>query len=308
MNNLQQQLDEHLKSIGLSQAAAAKEMNISGAALNNWTSGKYKGNNERIAGLVQEYLDRSYRRSLEMNLIKDDFDFIETSIYKRILEGVEVADLRGEIRVVAGDSGVGKTSALKKIQSKRSGAIYLAAYAGIRKARFLSLLCEEADIENRGTCDDKFDALVKGLKDSNRLLLIDEAEHLSIEALDTLRSINDRTKCGLILAGLPIFYSRLRTRQSDYAYIYNRISLPVIVDHLKEGDVAQMVATILPEDCTVPTSVWFKACNGIGRDLRVIVQESLRVADVNRIPVSDTKRFAEVITTVKTALGRQITK
>ncbi|MEG0518292.1 MAG: AAA family ATPase [Bacteroidales bacterium] len=308
MNNLQEKLQAHKKVAGIALEAISTELNISGAALCDGLNGKDNGVNEKMTELVQQYLERDQRRAQEISLIKKDFDFVETTIYKRISEGVEMADLRGEIRVVIGESGVGKTRALKHIEEFRMGSIYVAVYAGIRKSRFLSKLCDAAKIEAKGSCDDKFESLVRGLRGSGRLIMIDEVEHLSIEALDTLRSINDCTGCGLILAGLPIFYNRLRTRQADYAYIYNRTSIPVITDLLKESDVAKLVTTILPDCCNVPVQVWFNACGGIGRDLRMIVQESIRVAEVNSIQIGDTPRFTDMILAVRKALGRQFTK
>ena len=43
--------------------------------------------------------------------------------------------------------------------------------------------------------------IVQGLRGREGLLIIDEAQHLLLPALESLRSIHDATACGLVLMG-----------------------------------------------------------------------------------------------------------
>ena len=134
------------------------------------------------------------------------------------------------------------------------------------------------------------------------MIAIDEVEHLPIEAVDAVRRLNDFTGCPVILVGLPVFYQTLRKYQQEYAYVFNRVSIPVSVERNSAEDAGAMVATML--ECEVSAEVWHEACGGIGRDLKEIVLESLRVAKLNGIDPKDTERFVKVIRKVKKSLNR----
>ncbi|WP_299457770.1 AAA family ATPase [uncultured Rikenella sp.] len=300
MNNLRDQLSEHLERNRISQEAAAAGMGISGSALSAWRKEKYNGDNARIDALVVEYLGRQIATAVEVGTFKRDFDFVETTVYDLIRSGVDLAEARGEIRPVLGISGIGKTTALKQIRDEKQTAIFVQVYKGIRKNRFLSKVCKAAGISDKGTFDDLFESLADQLSGTGRLIIIDEAEHLPIDALDAVRRINDFTGCGIVLVGLPVFYELLRR----YPYIYNRTAMPIRLDRLKKQDVSKMIDTMCPNE--VPAEVWHQACAGVGRDLKMIALESMRVASLNGVEMTDTGAMIRIINQVTKELGRAV--
>jgi DNA transposition AAA+ family ATPase len=136
------------------------------------------------------------------------------------------------------------------------------------------------------------------------VIAVDEVEHLTIESIDAVRRINDFTGCGVVLVGLPKFYNDLARRQSDYAYVYNRTAMPMKLGKCKKQDLATMAATMF--DCAIPDVVLMNVCGGIGRDLRIILLESLRVAADNGVSSSDVAAFSGIIERVSKNLGRKV--
>lgn len=299
---LREHLSQHMTANGVSQEAAAKTMGISGSALSSWRNNKYTGDNSRMEGLVVAYMNRQDDIQAETTAVKRDFDFVETSVYERIYKGVELADLQGEIRIIVGASGIGKTTALKHIEEIKQNVILIQVYRGMRKNRFLSKLCKAAKITARGSFDDLFDELAQRLNGSGKLIIVDEAEHLPLDAIDALRRLNDFTDCGVVMTGLPEFYERMRAYQRDYAYVYNRTSIPIKLKHIDDSDAGKMVATMINSPIT--PSVWNTACMGVGRDLKMIVKESMRIAKLNKVSASDAVEFTAVIEKVRKELGR----
>ncbi len=298
MNTLREQLSEHLESNKISQEAAASAMGISGSALSAWRKEKYAGDNARIEALVVEYLGRQVATATEIRAFKRDFDFVETSVYTDIRKGIELAETRGEIRPVVGRSGIGKTTALARIREEKQSAIFVEAYKGIRKNRYLAKICKAAGLPAKGSFDDLFEIIVDNLKGTGRPLYIDEAENLNIDEIDITRRIVDFTGCGAVLTGLPSFYDQLRR----YPYIFNRLAMPIRLEKLQAHDTERMVATMCSSN--VPTEIWHLACGGVGRDLKMIVLESMRVASLNKVELTDTPAMIRIINKVTKELGR----
>ena len=288
------------------QTRVAGAIGVSVSALNAWMKGTYQGDNGKIERAIDRFLESQKEASSETARFKKDFDFVETSIYNDVLRSVNLAAFRGEIRVITGISGIGKSRAIEHIKEDREASMILVkVYAGMRKNRFLKKLCEAAGFSGQGTYDDMFDELTSKLEGSGRLIAIDEAEHLSIESIDIARRLNDFTGCGVVFVGLPIFYDTLQKRQRDYAYVYNRIAMPMKLQKCKASDLLAMAKTLLGET-DIPDKFLLQVSGGVGRDLKFILLESLRVAEVNKIQPTDTQAFCAVIEEVRKSLGRKV--
>jgi len=299
--NLKSFLERHQE---FTQTLVAASINMSVSALNAWIKGTYKGDNARVEKAVSYFLEAQKEAGAETGKFKKDFDFVETEVYSDVRRSVNLAEYRGEIRVITGISGIGKSVALDHIKEERENSMILVkCYPGIRKNRYMKKLCQNAGIDGVGTFDDMFEDLCTRLDGTGRTVVIDEAEHLTIECIDITRRINDFTGCGVVFVGLPKFYNELSHRQSDYAYVYNRTAMPMKLTKNKGKDLAAMAATMISAD--LPDKVYLNACNGVARDLRIILLEALRVASENGIETSDVAAFAAVIDRVKTNLGRK---
>lgn len=288
------------------QTRVAGAIGVSVSALNAWMKGTYQGDNGKIERAIARFLETQKEASSETSRFKKDFDFVETSIYNDVLRSVNLAAFRGEIRPIVGISGVGKSVALARIKEEREASMILVkVYPGMRRTRLMKKLCEAAGFSGQGTFDDMFEELSNRLEGSGRLVAIDEAEHLSIESIDAVRRINDFTGCGVVFVGLPIFYDTLQKRQRDYAYVYNRTSMPMKLKKNSASDLLAMTKTLLGET-DIPDKFLLQVSGGVGRDLKFILLESLRVAEVNKIQPTDTQAFCAVIEEVRKSLGRKV--
>jgi DNA transposition AAA+ family ATPase len=86
-------------------------------------------------------------------------------------------------------------------------------------------------------------AICGRLRHTNGLLIIDEAQHLTVNALDQVRSIYDDVKIGIALVGNEHVYGRMTggTRAAYLDRLFSRIGMRVQLKRASEGDVETFV-------------------------------------------------------------------
>ena len=85
--------------------------------------------------------------------------------------------------------------------------------------------------------------LVSRLKGSGRVILIDEAQHLTVRALNHIRCLADEAEIGVCLIGNEEVYSKLKgSGKADFAQLFSRIGMrePVSVHNITKADVGKV--------------------------------------------------------------------
>lgn len=168
----------------------------------------------------------------------------DTHTVDDIIMAVSFAEAAGDISLIYGEAGLGKTVSLKKYVSLHPDTIYIEL--------------KDCDKSTKGVCEkilfnigkelhgvDRLlvDTITDYLTNNPRLLIIDEAQHLSIRALENLRAINDSTETGIVLCGNPTVYDRMHGRgQAHFAQLYSRIG---IRRHIIEPDLEDITKIFL---------------------------------------------------------------
>jgi DNA transposition AAA+ family ATPase len=82
------------------------------------------------------------------------------------------------------------------------------------------------------------------VRGTHGLIIIDEAQHLSMAAVEELRSIHDVTKVGLALVGNETSYARIASgnRAAHFAQINSRLGLKLFLRRPTGGDVKAVAA------------------------------------------------------------------
>ncbi len=141
--------------------------------------------------------------------------FIVTSTAQRAAEVCQATlDARDYARIgqIIGEPGTGKSATTKWLAQKFDG-VRIECWAGISAK---SLLLEIAAglgqrgifINDTGTADTLFARIKDRCKD--KLILVDEANHLNWKVLERLRALSDLGGCGLILSGTDILERRFK--------------------------------------------------------------------------------------------------
>lgn len=150
-----------------------------------------------------------------------------TKALSEILMAVSFAEAVGDISLIYGEAGLGKTVALKEYVRTNTDTIYIELKDCDKSTKGV---CEKIlaciGKEQRGVDRLLVDTIIDYLTHIPRLIIIDEAQHLSIRALENLRAINDVTETGIVLCGNPTVYDRMHGRgQAHFAQLYSRIGI-----------------------------------------------------------------------------------
>ncbi|MCC5912212.1 MAG: AAA family ATPase [Clostridiaceae bacterium] len=206
-----------------SQTEVARSIGISPASLSQFLSGSYKGDSVGIAQKVEMYLQQE---AFKMNLPKmPTFTMTETA--QKIWYAARYAHANSDISLVYGEAGLGKTIALKEYTKQHVGVVYVEARSCDRSTKGIcERILKTIGKKVAGTDRVLVDTIIETLRDSGRLLIIDEAQHLSLKAIESIRSFNDDGNIGILFSGNPTIYDRMYGRgEAHFAQLFSRIGI-----------------------------------------------------------------------------------
>lgn len=282
MTDLKQELRQIMEERGLSLSAISRALGISSAALSQWLSGTYTGNIAKIDDAVKGFLERLKER---LRTPKKSIGFIMTSVAKKVFEVARICHLDSEIGVLYGEAGLGKTEALREYARRNTDVILIEADLGYTAKVLFVELHKKLGMDGRGMIHDLFDDVVLKLKDSGRLIIIDEAEHLPYRALELLRRVHDKAGVGILLVGMPRLISNLRGKKGEYAQLYSRVGVAGRLEALKFQDTQEIVSSVIPSSNGL-WKVYHEVSYGNTRVLAKLILRSIRVAEINNVPIN----------------------
>lgn len=214
-------LKEYIAHSGKTQKAVGKELGISDGAVSGFLSGKYKTPHAlipKIASLIN--------RNKKIAVAPKAPDFAPTTISRTVQNAIAYAHLRGVISVVYGDAGVGKTSTVNEYVKNDKLAMLItisptfASITGVNELIAAQLGVRER-VARKLTME-----IVDRLKGSGRVLIVDEAQHLTVRALNHLRCLSDESGIGVALVGNEEVYSKMRgSGKADFAQLFSRVGM-----------------------------------------------------------------------------------
>ncbi|EFX2000384.1 TPA: AAA family ATPase [Shigella sonnei] len=281
---------------GYSQAQVARAIGKNVSVVNQYLQDKYAGNVALIDQLVDSFLQRERDKEKSMRITAK---FVPTLTANKGLEVIRMAHLDGEINVIYGDAGMGKTMMLREYANRNQDAILIEADPGYTARVVLEELCGKLGLSKRGNMHELSEACISTLRDSGRILMVDEAENLPYRALETLRRIHDKSGIGIILAGMPRLIINLKGKRGEYKQLYSRVGFALhIGDALPQDDISDIATSLLPDakEPAISTAL-FNACKGNARRLFKLVRGVARGSIISQKPVSvdSVRQFSEML-------------
>lgn len=228
----------------LSQAVLAREAGISATTLNQWLGGKYLGDNESIDNKVRIWLEADQARRAAGGKMPEAPSFVATPTAMRVLSTLAYAQMAGDITVCYGGAGLGKTSACEQYQASNPNvwiATMTPSTAGVVTA--LEEICEAMALAPGGGARKMAKAIVKRVRETHGLLVVDEAQHLSVAALDEIRGIHDATGIGIALVGNDGVFARMAGGRNALQLdrLYSRVGKRLALRQSSEADITALI-------------------------------------------------------------------
>ena len=243
-------------------------------------------------GQVRQYLDGE----------RDDLDELVTDFLR--LDGIEVlptrnlaivfkvcdhAHRRGQINVVASRSGFGKTTGLLAY-ARTKGAVYVSHDKTASRLEFLVNLLAAAGVHwnHLGSTAARIRRFTSRMIELGRpLLIVDEADTLTFACLEIARTINDRVRGGLILAGIDGYVQPMLLRAGHGFRPEQAAGRVAAIVRLPDPD-ADDVARLAGEyGVNAPTAILFlverAAVLGGLRRVRVLLDDAKEIAEAQRM-------------------------
>lgn len=238
---LQEKLKQYIEECG-SQNAAAKKIEVSPAALSTYLRGTYKGNIDNLENKLIEILET--KESAEnLQSVANATGYVSTSISTAVYETIQLCHLKGGLAIECGDAGIGKTMACKKYaEDHPNTAIYVTVNPCLASVvAFLKLLCTALNMPTTGRKDDMWLRLCERMRGERKVLIIDEAQHLPIKTIESIRAFFDSyPEIGVCLCGNIETYTNTGKSKEAFAQIRNRTKLSEIrhTQHIQAKDIA----------------------------------------------------------------------
>ncbi|MBS9777164.1 MAG: AAA family ATPase [Gammaproteobacteria bacterium] len=215
---LQQDLRDLMQHKGLSQSQVATQIDKSTAVVNQWLQGNYKGDSKKVDKAVEQLLERYAQRSREIKI-----GYVETKNAKAIQNLIAATHRTGDIQLVIGEAGLGKTMAIKEYAKKHDDVIFIEVEPTYNAKVLLASLCDKLGLTPKRNNHEMMLEICTKLDNSGRLIIVDEAELLAHKPLEILRRIHDLSGVGIVMAGMPRLLANLRGNRGEFRQLYSRV-------------------------------------------------------------------------------------
>jgi hypothetical protein len=258
------------------KAWLARAASQSEGTLASILSGKY---NASPSKQLQAMLNAIMRTNERKVLGVDERPFVETSVWLLVRVICNHAYQNRGFGVVAGLVGTGKTRSLKHYAETNAGTLLIEADPDMTATTLLSDLLDARGISHHSTTrSEKFRMLIKALKGSECLIILDEADTVQPKALEYLRRIRDKADVGVVLAGTEKLHSMIRRENTRFEQVGSRaIMQPELIRSITREDADAVLGSQFPqleigspneaEDAQAVRDMCWSICNGSMRVL-----------------------------------------
>jgi DNA transposition AAA+ family ATPase len=206
----------------LTMSALGTELGVSATRVNKYLTGKPEGDVEELERLIADMLKSAATRT------NSDVVPFETNTTQILCATFEAIRKTNDIGLVTGPAGIGKTVAVRMYVDLHPTTLSISVPRWQRHdsgvASLLFAACETRDWNHQIP---KSVYLVNRLRNSNRLVILDNAQRLTPGAREWLFDLYDETGCPIAMIGNPEVLQHIRQCDQHFSRIgiYQAVTL-----------------------------------------------------------------------------------
>jgi len=218
------------------QAALARLARISSSSLNQIIKGVYATSPSKMLAAVESAMRHADETS--GHIVAP----VETSVFRLANIACDMARRYRNFAVLSAFVGTGKTFAVKHYAATHPNTYVIEATPTMTPQSLTKLLARLVVGLEKGSIADKFDQVVASLKNTDSLIIVDEAETLTPHQLHTIRRIRDLANIGIVLCGTEHLSGLIKPQHGQFDQIRSRTGFwPETVRHITDADAAALV-------------------------------------------------------------------
>ncbi len=268
---------KYLEEAGETQASLAKSAGISSTVVNQIIKGCYIGDSEKnLVKLENVIRERQEKR----RACFQEPEYIDTSISRKVHNALSEAQTvtMPRILVLHGASGIGKTKSIEKYMEDHTTVNMVSIRPDFTIKAVLQTIANEINVDSTGSNFEVTNRILLKLKDSNRMLIFDEAEYLSDKSLDIIRRIYDMAKIPIVLVGMPKLFHNIKSLRKGFEQIANRM-VSYNLGTPSKDDQENIILACIPKCETSVIKALIGCSRGTIRTLILLMQDMVNWSD-----------------------------
>jgi DNA transposition AAA+ family ATPase len=239
IDGIRRQLNEIKAREGLTWTDIERASGVKAGTISVFSTGKYAGDNERIAVMVSRWLAARTAAAAVNATLPPVPGYRPTPSASEILALLRYAHVAQDLCVVVGVPGIGKTSAIDHYAATTPNVFRLTLEPSCKSVfAMLILLTEVMRIteKNPALLSQRIGAFLQA---KEGLIIIDEAQHAGMDMLEQLRAFSDTAGAGVVLAGNHSILKKIAggSGRGQYAQLASRVGMRLVLNKARKGDV-----------------------------------------------------------------------
>ncbi|MGE5608124.1 MAG: AAA family ATPase [Bacillota bacterium] len=256
-------LQRHLAETRTTRKAVAKALDYNESTISQFLGtpdedkripghvSKYPGDELAVAMAIESYRDLAERRAVAPRVP----GYVETSFTEEVKAVLGYCHINRDLGICYSGAGRGKTMAISDYLSSHPDCILITADPCLRSPNpLLEELLDKLGKSGGSNARKARRLVIESLRDSGRMVIVDEAQHLTPKGIDILRIlIVDQAHCGLALIGNELVYDRLHGRaRAEFAQLSSRVGIRRCLQReIPLSDIRKVIESVVTvtDDC-----------------------------------------------------------
>jgi len=215
-----------------------------------------------------------------------------TGALKKVHKTLKYAQTAADFVILDGPAGSGKTIAIRSFiqQNPENMAVTLDVVTR-SPTSVLPLICQQVPVrELSGTTSKLLHRLIERLKNTQRLLILDEAHFLSWECVEMLRRLHDAAQIGIVLCGQERLYHEMKRSKGGFLWdqISSRIGMRHTIGNVEREDTDAICLAMYPELDSDCLKLLYRLSQGPGRFriMTKVLEQAIKISEADKSPIS----------------------